>query len=154
MFLTKNGTRTNSGKIGIVITDGVSNIEYHKIRMLHSGKIGIVITDGLNNTKELGNIAGSLENRININDFEELDRKIDQSFRSVCNEVLGAIKKAKRPSQYVAFAETKYCLRNVMFTPFYGDRRNTQKIAVMESDGQQSFDRVRVRNEIQKVNKA
>ncbi|WAR09890.1 CO6A3-like protein [Mya arenaria] len=225
MFLAKNGARTNSGKIGIVITDGVSNIDYHKVipeanAARQKGILLLAIGVGLNNTKELDDIAGIPENRININDFEELEWKLDQFFRAVCNacghteldivfimdisdavpdsnfneavqlmhnfasstnidsdrvrvgllsyntsifhlnsytnktEVLEAIKKAKRPSLDVDIAETLYFLRNVMFTPYYGDRRNTQNIAVMVSDGQQNFERLRVRNEIQKVNKA
>lgn len=90
MFTKENGAREKASKVGIIITDGVSNINYHRTipeaeRARDNGIVLLAIGVGLSNTLELDGIAGRSENKLNIDRFEELEFKLDTFFRSVCN---------------------------------------------------------------------
>lgn len=90
MFKKENGARDKASKVGIIITDGVSNINYHRTipeaeQAREMGIVLLAIGVGLSNTLELDGIAGRSENKLNIDRFEELEFKLDTFFRSVCN---------------------------------------------------------------------
>ncbi|XP_060566778.1 uncharacterized protein LOC132725621 isoform X26 [Ruditapes philippinarum] len=93
MFSSVNGARKEADMIGIIITDGVSNINYHKVlsesdKTRRKGIILLAIGVGLNNTKELDTIAGNPENKLNIDRFDELEFKLDTFIRSACSDVI------------------------------------------------------------------
>lgn len=90
MFTSANGARKKADKIGIIITDGVSNVNYHKVipeaeKIRQKGIHLLAIGVGLNNTVELDGIAGRPENKLNIDRFDELEFKLDTFIRSVCS---------------------------------------------------------------------
>lgn len=90
MFSTLHGSRKDAAHIGIIITDGVSNIDYHRVK-LESTKARLenitllAVGVGLNNTQELDDIAGKREHRLTIKTFGDLEIELDVFFRSLCN---------------------------------------------------------------------
>ena len=93
MFTEQNGARLDSAKVGIVITDGISNINFENVLpesdlARAEGILMLAIGVGLVTTREIDAIAGKPENRININDFDELEMRLDSLFRSVCRRKL------------------------------------------------------------------
>lgn len=90
MFAPENGARADASKVGIIINDGVSNINYHTVvpeaeMARNNGIVLLAIGVGLSNTRELDGIAGRAENRLNIDRFDELEFKLDTFYRSVCD---------------------------------------------------------------------
>lgn len=90
MFAKENGARDKASKVAIIITDGTSNINYHKTiseaeLARKSGVVILAIGVGLTNTIELDGIAGLPENKLTIERFEDLEYKLDTFFRSICD---------------------------------------------------------------------
>ena len=90
MFDPSTGARPTSGKVAIVVTDGVSNVDYHRVipysqNARNKGIVILAIGVGLNSTRELLDIAGKPENKLNIDSFDELENRLGTFFRSVCN---------------------------------------------------------------------
>ncbi|XP_069108498.1 cartilage matrix protein-like [Argopecten irradians] len=91
MFTAAHGDRPDADNIGIILTDGVSNIEHHlTIPEANSAKdSGITIYAigiGLTETEELDGMASlpTDAHSFNVDDFSELDNLHDVVFDSTC----------------------------------------------------------------------
>lgn len=89
IFKERNGDRPDIPNVAILVTDGESNInngstipEANLVRQqgIRLYAIGI----GLTATAELDGIAGSVSNRYFIDDFDELEAKLDVVFKTLC----------------------------------------------------------------------
>jgi len=91
MFNSANGDRPDVPNIGIVITDGVSNVNSRRTipeavnakgAGIHVYAIGIGLTD----TREVSAIASppAADNMFNVQDFDELAGLEDRIFSSIC----------------------------------------------------------------------
>ena len=91
MFTARNGDRRGVPNIGVIITDGISNInaqrtipeaEYARREDIHIYTIGIGLTD----TRELDAMASvpAAENSFAVNDFDELQGLENRVFSALC----------------------------------------------------------------------
>lgn len=91
MFTVINGDRPDVPNIGIIITDGVSNVNSRstvpnavaaRARGIHIYAIGIALTD----TRELDAMASvpSSDNSFNVNSFDELNILKQKVFSALC----------------------------------------------------------------------
>lgn len=89
MFSSINGDRAGVPNVAIVITDGESTIDKDKTvpeanRARQQGIQIFAIGIGLSATAELDGIAGRTENRYFIDNFDELDEKMERIYRNLC----------------------------------------------------------------------
>ena len=89
MFTEDNGDRPEVPNVAIIVTDGVSTIESKdtlpeadlaRLEGIRIFGIGV----GLANTSELEGIAGERENTYSIDNFDELELKMDNLYQSIC----------------------------------------------------------------------
>ncbi|XP_052234869.1 uncharacterized protein LOC127847186 [Dreissena polymorpha] len=89
MFTRANGDRENIPNVAILITDGNSTINIERTipeaqAARHRGILLYAIGIGLTDTEELNEITGSEQNRYFIDNFDELEQKLETIFKSLC----------------------------------------------------------------------
>jgi collagen type VI alpha len=89
MFSPANGDRPGIANLAIVITDGVSTVKNDSTipeanRAREQGIQIYAIGIGLTATAELNAIAGRPENRYFIDNFDELDEKMERIYKNIC----------------------------------------------------------------------
>ena len=90
MFSIGRGARKEANHVLIVITDGISNINYDRVlpesELARSeGIVTLGVGVGVERTKELDVIAGTPENRLVIERFDQLQEKLKSLFTSICD---------------------------------------------------------------------
>ena len=91
MFTPRNGDRSGVPNVGVIITDGISNInsqrtipeaEYARDEKIHIYAIGI----GLSDTRELDAMASvpASDNSFAVQDFDELKGLENRVFSALC----------------------------------------------------------------------
>ena len=90
MFNRRHGARKNANHVMIVITDGISNINYDRVlpesELARSeGIVTLAVGVGVERMKELDIIAGTPNNRLVIERFDQLQEKLKTLFESFCD---------------------------------------------------------------------
>lgn len=90
MFTRRHGAREDANYVMIVITDGISNINYERVlpesELARSeGIVTLAVGVGVDRTKELDVIAGTPEKRLVIERFDQLQEKLKSLFTSFCD---------------------------------------------------------------------
>ena len=89
MFLPSNGDRPDIPNLAIIITDGESTVNQNSTipeanRARAQGIQIYAIGIGLSATAELDAIAGKPANRYFIDNFDELDEKMERIYKNIC----------------------------------------------------------------------
>ena len=106
MFTTGRGAREMANHVLIVITDGISNINYDRVlpesELTRSeGIITLAVGVGVDRTRELDIIAGTPEHRLVIERFDQLQEKLKSLFTSICDGNIYMIELAIRFKAYL-----------------------------------------------------
>lgn len=90
MFKSRHGARQHANHVLIVITDGVSNMNYDRVlpesELARSeGIVTLAVGVNVERTTELDIIAGTPQNRLVIERFDQLQEKLKTLFTSICD---------------------------------------------------------------------
>ncbi|KAH3749755.1 hypothetical protein DPMN_184266, partial [Dreissena polymorpha] len=120
MFTRANGDRENIPNVAILITDGNSTINIERTipeaqAARHRGILLYAIGIGLTDTEELNEITGSEQNRYFIDNFDELEQKLETIFKSLCPEttlVPSTLETTERHLVFILDSSTSVTLNN------------------------------------------